>query len=115
MELITTKPYMESGGSPILNDLAFSIGDIETVIEILRNKLYQFPIRTLTQEILSNAKDACWEVGNSEGQIEITVPTKMEPVLKIRDYGPGLSPERVAEVFVKYGASTKRNSATQIG
>ena len=26
----------------------------------------------------------------------------------IKDYGPGLSPERILEVFTKYGESTKR-------
>ena len=35
--------------------LTFGIGDANVVIEILRNRLYKFKIRTLVQEYISNA------------------------------------------------------------
>lgn len=92
----------------------FKIGNPEMIIEILRNKLYANPIRTLVQEYLSNARDAQREAG-SKTPTRVSLPTSDDPVIKIRDFGPGLSPERVREIFTSYGDSTKRNSNSQTG
>lgn len=93
---------------------SFEIGDASMVIEILRKKLYSNPIQTLVQEYISNARDANREAG-SKRPIDITLPTSDNLTLSIRDFGKGLSPERVAEVFVKYGNSTKRSSNSETG
>jgi hypothetical protein len=47
--------------------------------------------------------------------IEITVPTTLEPVFKVRDYGIGISADRMENIFVNYGSSTKRNTNAQTG
>lgn len=96
------------------DSIDFGIGDVSTIIDILRRRLYSHPLRTMIQEYLSNARDANREAKNSL-PIEITCPTKLDPVFKVRDLGPGLSPERVREVFVFYGSSTKRADDTQTG
>jgi hypothetical protein len=102
--------------SNTLNDTYdFKIGDAAVVIDILRNKLYSDKIRVVTQEYLCNARDAMRECGNTTDKIEVTLPTKKNPVFKIRDYGPGLSEERVQEVFVQFGRSTKRETDVQTG
>lgn len=93
----------------------FSIGDVSTIIDILRNRLYSNPIRTLTQEYLSNARDAHREADNEATPVKVTLPTKLDSVLKIRDYGVGLSHDRVRDVFVNYGISTKRSDNVQTG
>lgn len=94
---------------------SFTVGDGSMIFDILRNHLYEFKARTLTQEYISNAKDANTEVGNEYNKIEITIPTLLSPVLKIRDFGPGVTPERMLNVFIRYGASTKRDGNDQIG
>ena len=93
---------------------SFGIGDPSVVIEILRNRLYEHKIRTLVQEYMSNARDAHREVSQSR-RIEVVAPTQLEPTFKVRDFGPGISPDRMANVFVLYGASTKRANNTQTG
>jgi hypothetical protein len=104
----------ESNGE--VRSLQFGIDQQDTavIIDILRNRLYTHKIRTLVQEYLCNARDANREAQSTK-KVRVVLPTRLEPTLKIRDYGPGLSPERVATVFVKYGASTKRKSDTQTG
>jgi hypothetical protein len=47
--------------------------------------------------------------------ITISVPNPFEPTFKVRDYGCGISPDRMENVFVNYGSSTKRNTNTQTG
>ena len=88
----------------------FGIGDASVVISILRDKLYMNKIQTLVQEYICNARDAVREIGKQDFEFEITIPTELNPVFKVRDFGPGISPDRMANVFVLYGASTKRGT-----
>ena len=97
------------------DSIEFGIGDVSTIIDILRNRLYANPIRTLTQEYLCNGRDSHRDAGNSDVPLKVTLPTRLEPNLKIRDYGTGLSPDRVKDVFVLYGSSTKRKDNVQTG
>lgn len=91
----------------------FGIADMSIVMTLL-TKLYSHPKRTLTQEYISNARDANREV-NSKRPIEITAPSTWFPNLLIRDFGPGLSEQRINDVFLYYGASTKNKDNTQTG
>lgn len=95
--------------------LNFGISDVRLVVDIL-SKLYAYPIRTLVQEYICNGRDAMREAGTwGKTPIEITVPTAFDPVFKVRDYGVGITPDRMENIFVNYGSSTKRNTNTQTG
>jgi hypothetical protein len=93
---------------------SFGIGNASVVIEILRNKLYENKIQTLVQEYICNARDAMREVGKGN-DFQITMPTRLQPTFKVRDFGPGISPDRMENVFRLYGASTKRDNNHQTG
>ncbi len=91
----------------------FRISDMNLVMELL-TKLYSNPIQTITQEYIANARDAHRETGQTK-RIRITAPSRFNSVMSITDYGPGLSPDRIQNVFVYYGSSTKRSTNTQNG
>ena len=103
---------------------AFTFGirsaDTGIILEILRSKMYKNPIAAICREIASNARDANKEVGNKdpicisidEGNIFEHI---CESSISFSDKGPGISPERMADVFVNYGASTKRDDNRQLG
>jgi len=93
----------------------FGISDVTVVMEILRSKLYSNPIKVLVQEYMSNARDAHRELGKDNVPIEVTLPTEMHPQFEVRDFGPGITPSRMKDVFIKYAASTKRDSNNQTG
>lgn len=95
--------------------IKMEMGNIESIAYLLQRATYKKPKQTSMQEYLCNARDANREIGNESTPIEVTLPTVRKPVIKIRDFGPGLSPDRVANVFVKYGTSTKNNSNSQTG
>lgn len=95
--------------------IPFSIGDTAFVIGILRDKIYSDPIYAVVAEYLSNARDACSEIGKESDQMIVTLPTTLNPTFSIRDFGIGMSPERISDVFVKYGVSTKRQDNSQVG
>lgn len=93
----------------------FDIGDKAIIMDILRGKMYSNPIHTIAQEIMSNARDAHREAGCPERPIVITVPSVTNQSFKIRDFGPGITPDRMANVFIKYGNSTKRDDDIETG
>lgn len=113
MKLKDDRPNIESSGN--LEEKFFAIQDPGMIFDILRNRMYSDPILAICREISCNARDAHVEVGTPELPIEITLPNGLEPFYKIKDYGPGISPDRMSNVFINYTASTKRNDNTQTG
>ena len=94
----------------------FGIGDASAIIDILRNRMYSKPIQTLVQEYICNARDAMIEAGTlGKTKIKIVAPTKLATQFRVRDFGVGLSEDRVQNIFTMYGNSTKRSSNNQIG
>lgn len=114
MKLKNTKGVGIETNAVVDEKMDFGIGDASVIIEILRNRLYSNPKQTLVQEYLCNGRDATRENG-SKHPLKVTLPTNLDPVFKVRDFGVGISPERIKEVFVLYGKSTKRGSDTQTG
>jgi len=71
--------------------------------------LYSNPIQTLVQEYICNARDAT-RAAKKETPIEVTLPTKLDPTLKIRDFGQGINDDLMENVFCILGESEKRES-----
>jgi hypothetical protein len=113
MKLSEVKPYFESSGQ--MQEHFFSIQDQGMIFEILRSKMYSNPILAICREITSNARDAHREVGKQDVPVEIHLPTGLEPQYRVKDLGPGISPDRMINIFIKYTASTKRDDNTQTG
>jgi len=76
---------------------------------------YKYSIRTPLQEIISNAKDANIEANKADTPIKITLPTNLDMTFKVRDFGKGLTPNDMHDVFTSFGASTKNTSNGQVG
>lgn len=92
----------------------FGISNVNKVIELLVSQ-YKTPLTTIPQEYISNAVDATKEA-NSLEKVIVNVPTIFnDGFLQIRDYGMGLTEQRLKTIFVNFGASTKSNSNNQIG
>ena len=87
--------------------------DMGLILEILRSRMYKNPIASICREISSNARDANREVKNSNPiniTFEDSVLFESEICVVFQDEGTGISPDRMADVFVNYGSSTKRNT-----
>ena len=93
----------------------FSIENPAMVFDILRKKIYSDPILAVCREYMCNALDAHREVGTPEKPIQVKLPTYDDLYFVVKDFGPGISPDRMENVFVKYTASTKRDDNNQIG
>lgn len=89
--------------------------DMHIVLDLLRNKLYKDPIRACVREYLCNARDAHREVGTPDKPVRVTLPTELARQIEFKDEGPGISPRRMGDIFLNYGASTKRRDNSQTG
>jgi len=91
------------------------------IFDILRNKMYSNKVAAVAREITSNARDANRENKKTDTPIIVQIvepnviisSTDMQIVFK--DFGTGITPDRMANIFLNYGASTKRNTNKQTG
>jgi len=112
-----TEVEVETSGE--LQEAYFGLSDRPqdqvVILNILRNQLYTDKVTAVLREYGCNAYDANVEVGRPDEPIQVTLPTELEPVLKIRDFGKGLDKQDIIEVFCRYGTSTKRSSNAYVG
>ena len=109
-----------------------SIGDIEAkafgidtsngvIFDILRNKMYSNKIAAVAREISSNSRDANRENSKADTPVEIVMVApnvlmnSTDTQIMFKDAGIGITPDRMDNVFLKYGASSKRNTNKQTG
>ena len=108
---------VEQSGGTILAEHEMSIRqeDQHVILGIVSHKMYSNAIRTIIQEVGCNARDAHREHGCEKRPIRIKLPDRNDNSFFIQDFGVGIDPDRMANVFVNYGASTKRDSNDETG
>lgn len=106
---------IQRNGPMIESAFGISEGNESHILHILRDKLYSDKIGAVVREYSTNALDSHVEAGKEDVPIQIKLPSQLEPMFRIIDNGIGLSEDDVRNIYVQYGASTKRNSNEVIG
>lgn len=111
-----TNKTTECGGT-ILGSMDYRVEarNLRHLVKLIRDSVYEDKELAPLREYATNALDAHTEFGNPEVPIRIVLPTLFEPTLKIRDFGPGLTPDEIRDVYISIGESTKRETNKQIG
>lgn len=113
MKLATSAvPVEVSGGS---TTSSFSIAMNGKAFRVLSDTLYQNKIGSIVREISCNAYDAHVMAGKPDLPFVIHLPDAFEPWFSVQDFGVGLSPEDITNVFTVYFQSTKDNSNDAVG
>ena len=94
--------------------------NLPLLFQMLRTNLYSDIHGSIIRELISNVIDAHTEAGKPEmiGELEWVDSNRLLGVdcqLIVRDFGVGLSPERMTTVYGNYLSSTKRDDNTAIG
>lgn len=113
MKLRTHNPKVSSSG--IIEENAFSIVASAKAFKILSSSLYKNKILAIIRELACNAYDAHIDNDTSHIPVDIRLPTKLESIFKIRDYGTGLSHDDIMVLYTTYFNSTKTESNDQTG
>lgn len=96
------------------NTKELTIKQSENIFSLLAEKLYSNQIGSIVRELSCNARDSHFEAENYE-PFEITLPTSLNPIFTIRDYGVGMSEEKIDTVYSCLGETTKDKSNNLIG
>lgn len=94
---------------------AFKISNNVVAFKILSDRLYTNKIRAIIRELSCNACDAHVSVDKADIPFDIKLPDFFEKVFSIRDYGTGIDPAEIADVYCNYFNSTKRDSDEVVG
>ena len=115
--MITSQNTASVSTSGIKSAVSFGIKDsgLAHIFNVLRNQLYTDKIGAVVREYSANAYDANVEAGNSNTPIVVSLPSVLNKVFKIRDFGRGLSEQDIQDIYCFYGESTKRQSNAFIG
>ena len=112
---IENKPTVESNGITKTASFGIKESGISHIFHILRNQLYSDKETAVLREYATNAADAHIEAGIPDKPIQISLPSRFNLELKIRDFGPSLNEREIQDIFAFYGESTKRNTNNQTG
>lgn len=82
---------------------------------LFSDDIYSNKPLALIREYSANAYDANIAAGKKDVPIQISLPSKFNPQLKIRDFGYGLTQEEMDDIYASIGESTKRGSNTEVG
>lgn len=85
------------------------------LLNMLQTTLYSDKPLAVCREYITNAWDAHVDAGKGDLPIHISIPTSFNPMLKIRDFGKGLSKNDVLHLFTSYGESGKRHTDDMVG
>ena len=119
--MIIDKESKDVVKSEELKSIKYSIDsdNFGLLFKMLRDNLYQNKEYTIIREYVSNAIDAHTEYGvDKPVEIEWVDASELMGIdtqLIIRDFGIGLSEDRVTNIFGKYLSSTKRADNNSIG
>lgn len=109
LRTVTSQGVEDSAGFKI------SVKNAAHIMTILRDTLYSDKVLAVLREYSANAWDAHRMSGKADVPIKVTMPVATDPVLRIRDFGPGLSRDEMFTIFTQYGESTKRDTDEAVG
>lgn len=117
LDLLTLgKQAIENTGTP-LKEMKLSGNATSMVFQLFTKNVYSNPIGTIVREITSNCFDSHVEAGVD---LPVVIKLIIEPetnskYISFTDFGVGMSPDRVENIYGVYFESTKRLDNNQIG
>lgn len=76
---------------------------------------YSDPIKAILQELGANAADSHVRAGKQNIPFSVKLPNTLDPHLRIRDYGVGMTEDVVYDVYINYMKSDKTDTNSETG
>ena len=76
---------------------------------------YSDPVKAIIQEIGANAADSHVRAGKENVPFSVKLPNSLDPHLRIRDYGIGMSKDVIYDVYINYMQSDKTDTNKETG
>lgn len=94
IEIIRSEGFKETKAKIVAN---------AAMLKILRSGIYSDKILATMRETVMNAIDSHVQAGKPNEPIEVTLPSILDPVFKVKDKGVGLDDYGVREILFSYG------------
>ena len=101
--------------SNVKSEGQFRINATGKAFRILSDGLYSDKITAIIRELSCNAYDAHVAGNRMDKPFMVQLPSKLESIFRLRDYGIGLSHSDIINVYTTYFQSTKTDSNDYIG
>jgi len=76
---------------------------------------YSDPVKAIIQEIGANAADSHVRAEKEDTPFSVKLPNSLDPHLRIRDYGIGMSKDVIYDVYINYMQSDKTDTNKETG
>lgn len=93
----------------------YKTADSPDAIKIMIARLYQNKIRAIVRELCSNAHDAHVLAGKENIPFKVKGPTQLAATLEVKDWGPGIDPDKFEEIYTTCLMSNKKHTNDQVG
>jgi hypothetical protein len=113
MKLHAGTNVVEKSGN--FEESKFSIEASSKAFFILSDGLYSNKILAVIRELSTNAYDSHVDARKPETPFDVHLPTILEPVFFIRDYGTSMNHEDCMQLYTTYFRSTRNNSNDAVG
>ena len=110
MHIPQTQKTLQSSPELAGTTRKFGISANAKAFRVLSANLYSDRIAAVLREYATNAADAHIDNGNGDEPFDLHLPTTLNPHLIIRDYGTGISPDKIENVYMMYFESDKTQS-----
>lgn len=97
------------------NTSNFKIAMTAHAFKILSSQVYGNPVLATIREVVCNAYDAHVKAGTLDTPVEVQLPSHLDPMFIVKDFGTGLSPDAVRRLLTTYFESDKNDSDELIG
>lgn len=91
------------------SDSSFRIATSAKAFKILSDGIYSDKVTAIIRELSTNANDSHTESGQ-EKPFDLHLPTRSEPWFSVRDYGTGMSKEKIEDLYTTYFDSDRNTS-----
>lgn len=85
------------------------------MFSLVTDNIYKDPVSAVIRELSCNAYDAHVAAGNEDIPFIITIPTQLDNEFRIRDFGTGLLPDEIDQIYTVMFKSTKGDSNDFVG
>lgn len=102
-----TNPVTSFG---VQNKKVFTITTNAKAFKVLYQSLYSDPIKAIIRELSTNARDSHIQAGTHNIPFIVNLPTWTSNLFSIRDFGTGMSREKIETVYSSFFCSDRENS-----
>lgn len=112
MKVLEQTNYVEK--SEDFEEIGFTVEITADAFRALTTNIYPDKIKAIIRELSTNAADS-HTIAKTKKPFDVHLPNPIEEYFRIRDYGTGISPEKIRFVYTKLFKSDKKDTNELIG